>query len=71
MLRSMFEDTHEDNQRWSLTQHVTQTRLNEYNHFIRSLNSLSTNKCRTDRFKNSFFFQIQLRLLMVNSAGET
>jgi hypothetical protein len=38
-----------------LTQHVTQTRSNERNYFIRSLNNLSTYKCRTDRFKNSFF----------------
>ena len=38
-----------------LTQHVTQTRSNEHNYFIRSLNNLSTYKCQTDRFKNSFF----------------
>ena len=38
-----------------LTQHVSQTRSNEHNYFIRSLNNLSTYKCRTDRFKNSFF----------------
>ena len=38
-----------------LTQYVTQTRSNEHNYFIRSLNNLSTYKCRTDRFKNSFF----------------
>ena len=31
-----------------LTQHVTQTRSNEHNYFIRSLNNLSTYKCRTD-----------------------
>ena len=37
-----------------LTQYVTQTRSNEHNYFIRSLNNLSTYKCRTDRFKNSF-----------------
>ena len=36
-----------------LTQHVT--RSNEHNYFIRSLNKLSTYKCRTDWFKNSFF----------------
>jgi hypothetical protein len=38
-----------------LTQHVTQTRSNEHNYFIRPLNKLLTYKCRTDRFKNSFF----------------
>ena len=38
-----------------LTQYVTQTRSNEHNYFIRSLNNLSTYKCRADRFKNSFF----------------
>ena len=32
-----------------LTQYVTQTRSNEHNYFIRSLNNLSTYKCRTDR----------------------
>ena len=31
-----------------LTQYVTQTRSNEHNYFIRSLNNLSTYKCRTD-----------------------
>ena len=38
-----------------LTQYVTQTRSSQHNYFIRSLNNLSTYKCRTDRFKNSFF----------------
>lgn len=38
-----------------LTEHVTQTRACAHQYYIRTLNNLSLYKCRTERFKNSFF----------------
>ena len=38
-----------------LAKHVTQSRASAQQYYIRTLNNLSLYKCRTERFKNSFF----------------
>ena len=38
-----------------LVEHVTQSRACAQQYYIRNLNNLSLYKCRTERFKNSFF----------------